>query len=133
MKFDWILKCLGGGPGAQMTRKVDGKMSAGGPYYNQTRLLKNTKLQDYRLTTCKPRGRHSQQPVRIQDCNDYRLNKIFLTAWWPPKGGRRICYCFSNDFACRHVAFVVNFGPWALERSDLTRSGGPGGGSPPMA
>ena len=38
---------------------------------------------------------------------------------------------FSDDFACRHVVFVVNLGPWALERSDLTQSGGPEVGSPP--
>ena len=34
--------------------------------------------------------------------------------------------CFSDDFACRHAVFLVNFGPWALEQSDLTQSVGSG-------
>ena len=38
---------------------------------------------------------------------------------------------FSNDFACWYVVFLVNLGPWALERSDLTQSGGSGGRQPP--
>ena len=37
---------------------------------------------------------------------------------------------FSDDFACRHAVFAVNLGPWALERSDLTQSGGSGGRQP---
>ena len=45
-----------------------------------------------------------------------------------------ISECFSEDLACRHDVFLVNFGPWALERSDLTQSeGGPGGGTPLVA
>ena len=32
-----------------------------------------------------------------------------------------------------HLKAVFNLGPWALERSDLTQSGGSGGGSPPVA
>ena len=39
--------------------------------------------------------------------------------------------CFSYDFACRHAVFLVNLGPWALERSDLTQSGGSGGAAAP--
>ena len=38
---------------------------------------------------------------------------------------------FSTDFACRHVVFLVNLRPWALERSDLTQSGGSGGRQTP--
>ena len=32
--------------------------------------------------------------------------------------------CFSDDFACPACCFFVDLGPWALERSDLTQSGG---------
>ena len=39
--------------------------------------------------------------------------------------------CFSYDFACRHAVFLVNLGPWALERSDLTQSGGVQGAAVP--
>ena len=39
--------------------------------------------------------------------------------------------CFSNDFACRHAVFLMSLGPWPLERSDLTQSGGSGGRQPP--
>ena len=39
--------------------------------------------------------------------------------------------CFSYDFACWHSVFLVNLGPWALERSDLTQSGRSGGWQPP--
>ena len=39
--------------------------------------------------------------------------------------------CFSDDFGCRHAVFLVNLGPWALERSDLAQSGRSGGRQPP--
>ena len=39
--------------------------------------------------------------------------------------------CFSDDFACRHVVFLMNLGPWALGRSDLIQSGGSEGAAAP--
>ena len=90
-----------------------------------------------------PRAPNSQQKQHAGKQNHQKSNQEYKNNKPKGAGAKRpppfffvvfiIPDCFSDDFACRHVVFVVNLGPWALEQSDLTQSGGLGGGSPPVA
>ena len=92
-----------------------------------------------------PRAPNSQQKQHAGKQNHQKSNQEYKNnkpkgagakrppPWGAAEGGTVfiISDCFSHDFACRHAVFLVNLGPWALERSDLTQSGGSGGRQPP--
>ena len=88
----------------------------------------------------RPRAPNSQEKQHAGKQNHQKSNQKYQKQQTQRAGAKRpplfvtvliISDCFSNDFASWHAVFVVNFGPWALERIDLSQSGGSGARQPP--